>query len=142
MEIFKKLITMVLVFLPFSLTAYGKISFINLMIEPEIYENKNVSVMGYALDRPLDTLYLTKDHGKARDIPSSIPVYDMTKNGSMGIACRGSYVKVYGRVIKVEGGYGIGDITEIYVADGFQKCWTKEQGNIYPDGIVPNENPN
>ena len=142
MKIFKFFLTLVSMCLSFNSNAYWGLSFVNLLAEPKKYENKSIAVMGYVKFLPITKIFLSKDHAILSDTPSSIIVEDMTQKGDMGVTCKEDYVIVYGRWTKLGGSYGISHIDKIVLADGVKRCWTKEQGNIYPDGIVPNENPN
>ena len=73
-------------------------------------------------------LFLSKDHGAARDIQSSVIVSDDTPGGSLTQSgCLDQYVKVTGTFNRLEGvAWHIKRVQKIRKADTGHMCWKRE----------------
>jgi hypothetical protein len=109
-----------------STSIYGEerypVSLISLIVKPEEYLGKNITVMGYLRD---SQLYLNESSAEFSDIPSSIDVIDDTKGGDIITSCNNRYVAVFGKFNKHQETYEIKDIVRVRDAKTVKRCWEK-----------------
>ena len=104
------------------------VSMVQLLTNPDDYAGKAVEVTGYLQKNPTLQLFLSKDHGAARDIQSSVIVSDDTPGGSLTQSgCLDQYVKVTGTFNRLEGvAWHIKRVQKIRKADTGHMCWKRE----------------
>lgn len=106
------------------------VSLVELLANPQRFENKIVEVSGYLESINDLRLFLTKEHAVINDVKSSVEIFDSTDGGILiQLPCMSHYVKVTGKFSKVYKGYAhaIKDVSRIYEYDSNEFCWdTKE----------------
>ena len=120
-----------------ALPAYLGASIYQLISVPEKFYHKEISTIGYMHNSDRQFLYVDKKFRDLGDSSSAISLLDRTDKGDMGNACGTNYVTVQGRWELVDGLPRMIDVHKIFNIDKNKLCWTKEQGNIYPDGFEP-----
>ena len=104
------------------------VSMVQLLTNPDDYAGKAVEVTGYLQKNPTLQLFLSKDHGAARDIQSSVIVSDDTEDGSLTQSgCLDQYIKVTGTLDRLMGAaWAVVRVQEVRDAETAEMCWKRE----------------
>lgn len=104
-------------------------SLVTLLANPSKYDNIHVSTMGFLAQAGGPVVFLTRDHAKAYDIISGIPltVSDEKRKSLNNSSCFDKYVQVLGRFV-VEHEYVGKSIQVQGIRDALTKkvCWEDE----------------
>ena len=104
------------------------VSVVQLVTNADDFAGKAIEVTGYLQKNPTLRLFLSKDHGTARDIQSSVIVSDDTPGGSLTQSgCLDQYVKVTGTLDRLMGAaWAVVRVQEIRDAETAKICWKRE----------------
>lgn len=104
------------------------VSVIQLVANPDDFAGKAIEVTGYLQKNPTLRLFLSKDHGTARDIQSSVIVSDDTPGGLLTQSgCLGQYVKITGTFDRLMGAaWAVVRVREVRRAETAEMCWKRE----------------
>ncbi len=103
------------------------VSVVQLVTNPDDFAGKAIAVTGYLQKNPTLRLFLSKDHGAARDIQSSVIVSDDTSGGSLTQSgCLDQYVKVTGTLDRLMGAaWAVVRVREVRDAETAEMCWKR-----------------
>ena len=103
------------------------VSVVQLVANPDDFAGKAIAVTGYLQKNPTLRLFLSKDHGAARDIQSSVIVSDDTSGGSLTQSgCLDQYVKVTGTLDRLMGAaWAVVRVREVRDAETAEMCWKR-----------------
>lgn len=103
------------------------LSMVHLIVAPQTFVDRRVSLTGYLNMQANLLLFLTKDHASVSDYASSITVGSPDNFDVFDSPCVDSYVNIQGKVFEVAGpGIVLGDISKIVHAESNVVCWTAE----------------
>jgi hypothetical protein len=105
-----------------SSTGYLPVSLIQLVAVPEQFVGKKIRVTGWF---EMNSLFVTKEHFRMRDLASAVSLFEPVATGDMTIACESRYVRVSGMLVEEPSGYLIQDISRVYDVFGQAYCWGK-----------------
>lgn len=101
------------------------VSLVSLLATPERFEGKFVHVVGYLTSGPALHLYLSKEHAKIFDLPSSIFINDTSPGGTLTqSSCEGRFVRVRGVFGRYEGVQpAIVEVAQVDDLETHETCW-------------------
>ena len=103
------------------------VSLVQLLVTPEKYDGKDITVIGYLKHTITLQLYLTRDHANMLDKRSSITILDNTSDGSLlQSSCAPSYVQIRGTFKRIKYSmYVIYDVKEVLQMDNLKICYNR-----------------
>ena len=103
------------------------VSMVQLITDPGGVAGRTVEVTGYLQKNPTLRLFLSRDHGIARDIQSSVIVSDDTSDGSLTQSgCLDKYVKITGTLDRFMGAaWAIVRVQDVMQVDTVETCWSR-----------------
>jgi hypothetical protein len=104
------------------------VSVVRLLTDPKEFSGKQIEVTGYLQKNPTLRLFLSKDHGAARDIQSSVIVSDDSTGGSLTQSgCLNQYVQVTGTFDLLMGAaWAIVNVEDVMHVETVETCWKRQ----------------
>lgn len=104
------------------------VSVVKLLTDPQEFAGRHVQVTGYLQNKPTLRLFLSKDHGTARDIQSSVIVSDDSPGGTLTqSSCLNEYVQITGTFDKLmDAAWAIVKVEDVMDVETVETCWKRQ----------------